>query len=148
VALLVATAGGLGYSPVAPGTLGSLLALVLLWALPFSRIGLALTILVVVAVGAWAAGRAERLLGRKDPGTVVIDEIAGMFLSMFALPRSLKLLLAAFIVFRLLDILKPFPIRQSQALSGGLGIMLDDLIAGAYTLALLWGLLAVWGRSA
>lgn len=148
MALLVATAGGIGYSPVAPGTLGSLLALLLLWVLPFSSLGWALVLLIVVGFGTWAAGRAERVLGRKDPSAIVIDEIAGMFLSMFALPRSLRLLLAAFVVFRLLDILKPFPIRQSQALSGGLGVMLDDLIAGAYTLALLWGLLALWGKSA
>lgn len=146
--MLVATAGGVGYTPVAPGTVGSLLACLILWAFPFSPLGLALTILAVVAVGVWAAGRAERVLGRKDPSVIVIDEVAGMFLSMFALPRSLRLLLAAFVVFRLLDILKPFPIRQSQALSGGLGVMLDDLIAGAYTLALLWGFLALGGKSA
>ena len=144
----MATAGGVGYSPVAPGTVASLLGLLVLWALPFSALGLAVVLLMVVGVGVWAAGRAERVLGRKDPGAVVIDEIAGMFLSMLALPGSLRVLLAAFVVFRLLDTVKPFPIRQSQALSGGLGVMLDDLIAGAYTLALLWGLLAVWGKFA
>jgi len=147
VALFVATACGVGYSPLAPGTAGSLLALLLLWALPFSSRGLVLALLVIVGVGGWAAGRAERLLGRKDPGSVVIDEIAGMFLSVLALPRSLGLFLAAFVLFRLIDIMKPFPIRQSQALPGGLGVMLDDLIAGAYTLALLRGLFALFGRA-
>jgi len=144
----VATAGGVGYSPIAPGTVGSLVALLILWALPFSLLGLALCLLLVVGVGGWAAGRAERLLGRKDPGAVVIDEIAGMFLSALALPRSLGVLLVAFLLFRLFDILKPFPIRQSQMLSRGLGIMLDDLIAGTYTLVLLRGVLALLGRPA
>jgi len=143
--LLLATAGGVGYAPVAPGTVASLLALLILWALPFSSLGLTFALLVVVGVGGWAAGRAERLLGSKDPGPVVIDEIAGMFLSVLALPRSLWFLLVAFLLFRFLDIVKPFPIRQSQALSGGLGVMLDDLIAGVYTLVLLWGFLALWG---
>ena len=144
----MATAGGVGYSPIAPGTVGSLVALLILWALPFSLLGLALCLLLVVGVGGWAAGRAERLLGRKDPGAVVIDEIAGMFLSALALPRSLGVLLVAFLLFRLFDILKPFPIRQSQMFSGGLGIMLDDLIAGTYTLVLLRGVLALLGRPA
>jgi phosphatidylglycerophosphatase A len=136
-----------GYSPVAPGTLASLLALLILWVVPFSLRGLVLALLVIVGVGGWSAGRAERLLGRRDPGPVVIDEIAGMFLSALALPRSLGLLLVAFLLFRVFDIAKPFPIRQSEILSGGLGIMLDDLIAGTYTLALLWGLLALGGRA-
>ncbi len=143
----MATAGGVGYSPVAPGTLASLLALLILWVVPFSLRGLVLALLVIVGVGGWSAGRAERLLGRRDPGPVVIDEIAGMFLSALALPRSLGLLLVAFLLFRVFDIAKPFPIRQSEILSGGLGIMLDDLIAGTYTLALLWGLLALGGRA-
>lgn len=148
VALLVATAGGVGYTPVAPGTAGSFLALLILWALPFSPLGLALILLGVVGIGIWAAGRAERLLGGKDPGPVVIDEVAGMFLSVLLLPRHFVLLLAAFLLFRLFDIVKPFPIRQSQTLSGGLGVMLDDLIAGSYTLALLSGARALWGNSA
>jgi phosphatidylglycerophosphatase A len=144
----VATAGGIGNAPIAPGTVASFVALAIVWAVPFSPLGLVLTLLLVVAIGGWAAGRAERLLATKDPGRVVIDEIAGMLLSVVALPRSFGLLLAAFLLFRLLDILKPFPIRQSESLPGGLAIMLDDLIAGAFTLALLWGLLALLGRPA
>lgn len=144
----MATAGGIGNAPIAPGTVASFIALLVVWALPFSPLGLALTLLLVVAIGGWAAGRVERLLATKDPGRVVIDEVAGMLLSVVALPRSFGLLLAAFLLFRLLDILKPFPIRQSESLPGGLAIMLDDLIAGAFTLALLWGLLAFLGRPA
>lgn len=144
----MATAGGIGNAPIAPGTVASFVALAIVWAVPFSPLGLVLTLLLVVAIGGWAAGRAERLLATKDPGRVVIDEVAGMLLSVVALPRSFGLLLAAFLLFRLLDILKPFPIRQSESLPGGLAIMLDDLIAGAFTLALLWGLLAFLGRPA
>lgn len=142
----MSTAGGLGYWPLAPGTAASFLTLLLLWAIPFSARGLFLTFLVLVGVGVWAAGRSERVLGRTDPDVIVIDEIAGMTLSVLALPRSLELFLAAFVLFRIMDIVKPFPIRQSQALRGGLGVVLDDLIAGAYTLALLWGLFALFVR--
>ncbi|MFQ5827528.1 MAG: phosphatidylglycerophosphatase A [Candidatus Methylomirabilia bacterium] len=148
MALFIATAGGVGYVPVVPGTAGSLLALAILWIVPFSPLGLALALLVLTILGGWASGRAERLLGRKDPNLVVVDEVAGMFLSVIALPRELVLFLSAFVLFRLLDILKPFPASRSESLPGGLGIMLDDLIAGAYTLALLWGLRALVGGSA
>lgn len=149
VALFVATAGGVGYAPVAPGTAGSLLALLIFLVLPLSLLGRVLVFLTVVGIGGWAAGRAERLLGVKDPSSVVVDEIAGMGLSVLILPRHVGLFLAAFVLFRFLDIAKPFPIRQSQTLPGGLGVMLDDLLAGIYTLALLWGfraLLALLGR--
>lgn len=142
----MSTAGGLGYWPLAPGTAASFLALLLLWLIPFSARGLFLTLLVLSGVGVWAAERTERVLGRKDPDVIVIDEVAGMTLSVLALPRTLDFFLAAFLLFRFMDIAKPFPIRQSQALRGGLGVMLDDLIAGAYTLALLWGLSALLGR--
>ncbi len=147
IALFVATAGGVGYSPIAPGTAGSLLALIILWVVPFSSVSLAVAVVVLAGVGGWAAGRAERLLGGKDPAPVVIDEIAGMFLSVLPFPRSLGLLLAAFLLFRVLDIVKPFPIRQCQILSGGLGVILDDLLAGVYTLGILWALLALVGRA-
>lgn len=145
MALFIATAGGVGYVPVVPGTAGSLLALAILWIVPFSALGLVLTLLAIVVLGGWASGRAERLLGRKDPEVVVVDEVAGMFLSVVTLPRQLVLFLSAFVLFRLLDILKPFPAGRSQSLPGGIGVMLDDLIVGAYTLALLWGLWMLFG---
>lgn len=146
--MFLATGGGIGYSPVAPGTVASLCALLIVWLLPFASLGLLLAVALATGVGGWAAGRTERLLGRRDPSAVVIDEIAGMWLSVVALPRWPLVFLAAFLLFRLFDIAKPFPIRQSEKFSGGLGIMLDDLIAGVYTLAVLWGLLAVLGRGA
>ena len=146
IALFVATAGGVGYAPVAPGTAGSLLALAVLWAVPFSPGQLGLTLAGIVGVGAWAAARTERVLGHKDPGPIVIDEVAGMFLSTLTVPRSFGLLVMAFLLFRFFDIAKPFPIRRAEVLSGGIGVMADDLIAGSYTLGILWGYLVLLGR--
>ena len=130
---------------MAPGTAGSAVALVAIWLIPFSPFSLALALVIVILVGIWAGTRAERFLGRKDPGQIVIDEVAGMALSVLTLPRTPPVLLAAFLLFRLLDIVKPFPARQSQRVSGGLGVMIDDLIAGAYTLALLSGSRILFG---
>ena len=126
----------MGFAPIAPGTAGSLLAVVLLWLIPFSNLSLALALVGVTVAGIWAGGRVERLYGRKDPGEIVIDEVAGMMLSVLGLPRSIPILAAAFLCFRAFDVVKPFPARQSQALAGGLGVVVDDLIAGAYTLLL------------
>lgn len=136
---------GAGYAPVAPGTAGSLVALAALWLIPFPPFVLVLTLVFVILVGLWASTRAERLLGRKDPSQVVIDEVAGMILSVLTLPRAPMVLLAAFVLFRLFDIVKPFPARQSQNFLGGIGVMLDDLVAGAYTLVLLSGSRALFG---
>jgi len=103
-------------------------------------------LVVVTLVGTWAAHRAERVLGgAKDPGVIVIDEVAGMLLSVVLLPRSIPVLVTAFLLFRLFDIWKPFPARESQALTGGVGVMVDDLIAGLYTLVLVMGARALFG---
>jgi phosphatidylglycerophosphatase A len=130
---------GAGYSPVAPGTVGSLVAAVAIWLLPFTTVRLAVTLLVVTLIGIWAGSRVERALGRKDPSVIIIDEVAGMLLSVIGLPPSIPVLVTAFLLFRLFDIWKPFPARESQALTGGMGVMVDDLIAGLYTLILVMG---------
>lgn len=137
LAFAIATAGGAGLAPVAPGTAGSLFAAFLLWLIPFSTFSLGVTLVGVIFAGIWAGGRIERLSGRKDPGLIVIDEVAGMMLSVLVLPRTVGVLIVAFFCFRVLDIVKPFPARQAQSLRGGLGVMVDDLIAGGYTLFLL-----------
>ena len=130
---------------MAPGTVGSLVTAVAIWLLPFTTLRLAVALLVVTLVGLWAGARVERVLGRKDPGLIVIDEVAGMLLSMLLLPRTMPVLVTAFLVFRLFDIWKPFPARESQALTGGMGVMVDDLIAGFYTLILIMGARALFG---
>jgi len=135
LALWIATGLGAGYAPLAPGTAGSALTVLILWGLPFSRVGLVVFLVLVTAGGTWAAQRAERLIGKKDPGVIVIDEVAGMTLSVVALPLTVPVLATAFVLFRLFDIVKPFPARASQRVAGGLGVMIDDLIAGLYALA-------------
>ena len=143
---MLASVFGAGYSPVASGTVGSLVTAVALWLLPFTPLRIAVTLVVVTVIGIWAGGRVERVLGRKDPGVIVIDEVAGMLLSVIVLqPRSLAVLVTAFLLFRLFDIWKPFPARESQALTGGMGVMVDDLIAGLYTLVLVMGAQTLFG---
>jgi phosphatidylglycerophosphatase A len=134
LAVLLATFGYAGYSPVAPGTAGSLAALAL-FALVRSRGSAVLEIgaLVVVSlVGVWAATRAERHFGREDPGPVVIDEVAGMLLTLALVPVGVSGALVGFLVFRVFDIVKPWPARRLEDLPSGLGIMADDLMAGVY----------------
>ena len=121
------------------------MAAVGLWLIPFSRVGLSAALVVVVLVGIWASHRVEAVLERKDPGVIVIDEVAGMMVSVLLLPRTLGVLLCAFLLFRLFDIWKPFPAGEAQALRGGFGVMVDDLVAGVYALVLLMGARMLFG---
>jgi phosphatidylglycerophosphatase A len=132
----VATLGGVGRAPVAPGTAASALTVLALWLLGLSPLALALLLVAVTVLGVWAADEAERVLGGKDPGAIVVDEVAGMTLAALLVPPTPSALLVAFVLFRLFDVLKPFPANDSQRLRGGLGVMVDDLIAGLYALAL------------
>ena len=122
---------------MASGTVGSLVTLIALWLIPFTTLALLVTLATVTLVGIWAGSRVERAIDAKDPGIIVIDEVAGMLVSVLFLPRTIPVLVTAFLLFRLFDIWKPFPARQFQDLHGGVGVMLDDLIAGAYALALI-----------
>lgn len=127
----------MGRAPLAPGTVASAVTAVVLWLLQLSTPALLALLILVTALGTWAAEQAERALGGgKDPGAIVVDEVAGMTLSVLAVPLSLPALLAAFLLFRVFDVVKPFPANVSQRLRGGLGVMADDLIAGLYALAL------------
>ena len=145
VALAVATLGGAGYAPVASGTVGSAVVVVLLWLIPFSTPALLATLVAVTAAGIWAGTRVERALGLKDPGVIVVDEAAGMILSVLFLPRTVPVLAVAFVLFRIFDVVKPPPARQSQALGGGVGVVIDDLIAGLYACLLVHGARALLG---
>ena len=119
---------------MASGTVGSLVTLIALWLIPFTTLALLVTLAIVTLVGIWAGSRVERAIDAKDPGIIVIDEVAGMLVSVLFLPRTIPVLVTAFLLFRLFDSWKPFPARQLQELHGGVGVMLDDLIAGAYSL--------------
>ena len=134
VALAIATVGGVGWAPVAPGTVASALTIVVLWLLALSRTQTIVVFVVITLIGTWAAEHAERALGTKDPGAIVIDEVAGMTLSVLIVPLTIPVAVLAFLLFRLFDIVKPAPARQAQALPGGPGVMVDDLIAGLYAL--------------
>jgi phosphatidylglycerophosphatase A len=148
LAWVLATGGGSGKFPFAPGTAGSFVALIIYWfILPDSSAGaFPLAVYAVVSVlvfigGCWAAGVLEKSLGR-DHGSIVIDEFVGQWLALIALPKSIPLAIAAFFLFRLFDILKPFPAGKMESIPGGLGVMADDLVAGAYSNLLLRAL--VW----
>jgi phosphatidylglycerophosphatase A len=92
-----------------------------------------IVIALVIVVGVWVAGVVEKESSKKDPSVVVVDEVAGMLLSLYLIPLSWTGLIVGFFVFRLFDIVKPYPCRRVEKLHGGVGIMADDLIAGVYT---------------
>jgi phosphatidylglycerophosphatase A len=141
---------GLGFLPVAPGTFGSLLPVGLFlivhhfW--PSSEVlsaVLAAMVIVSSILCVLSAGEAEKIAGKKDPGWVVIDEFAGQAIALlpiaFMTDKILLMTAAAFVLFRIFDILKPPPICQLEKLGGGLGILADDLAAGVYAAVVLWG---------
>jgi phosphatidylglycerophosphatase A len=139
-AALIATGFGIGRLPWAPGTWGSLAALPCAWII--SEIGgigaLAAAATIVFALGWWAAAWVAETSGQHDPGFIVIDEVAAQWLTALAVPRDWRWFAAAFLLFRIFDIFKPWPIRAiERRVAGGLGIMLDDVMAALYALLLL-----------
>jgi len=134
-AFFIASCGYVGYFPIAPGTAGSAVGVLFDQVLrtTFSSVAYGVAILVVTIVGVKAASIVEESSNQIDPSLVVVDELAGMMLSLYLLPLSWLGLLVGFLVFRLFDIVKPFPCKQAEKMHGGMGIMLDDLIAGLYT---------------
>jgi phosphatidylglycerophosphatase A len=137
--LLIATVGGVGHAPFAPGTVASAVTVLALGVLTPSRLALLVAVLAVILVGTWAAQEAEHALGGKDPGAIVIDEVAGMAVSVLAVPLTPAVLAVAFVLFRVFDIVKPYPANALQRLPGGVGVMIDDLVAGLYALLLILG---------
>jgi len=137
----IAFGGGAGLAPIAPGTFGTLLGWPLDWAarvlLPWGpRFGLWL---LLFGVGTWAAGVAGRALGQEDHGGIVCDEAVAFMLVLMLVPSGWQYAVGGFVAFRLFDIWKPFPIRQvERAVSGGLGVMLDDVLAAGYAVAAVW----------
>lgn len=132
--IFMATAGYAGYVPVAPGTAGSLVGLAIYAVVRWSGgWGLEVGVLsTVVVLGIWSATVGERHFQREDPGYVVIDEVAGMLLTLLWIPVTWFGALVGFLAFRLFDIFKPFPARSAERLPEGWGVMADDLVAGVY----------------
>ena len=130
--ILLASGGFCGFSPKAPGTVGSILALPLCYGI--SKISAAAGTIIIfffIIIGTWVAHTAEKSLSQTDPGCIVIDEMAGLMVTFIYIPFTVATALMGFIIFRLLDILKPFPISWiEKKMTGGPGIMADDIAAG------------------
>jgi len=143
--VFVATCAHVGYAPVAPGTFGSLLALVLYYLIrrqQSTAIELG-AIAVIVIIGLWSATEAEHHFGGIDPGPVVIDEVVGMLITLALHPVNIRGAIVGFFIFRVLDIVKPWPARRLELLPGGFGVVLDDVMAGVYGNVIVWGLVSL-----
>jgi len=130
--ILGATGFGLGRIPVAPGTFGTLAAIPLIWLMRWMNSGLVAFFLVsLILLSVYVADKAEIIMGEKDPGSIVIDEIAGFCVTMTLVPLTWLTIILGFIAFRCFDILKPVPVKYFEnKFSGGAGIVLDDIMAG------------------
>ena len=134
VAVFIATVGYAGYFPIAPGTVGSLAGLVvylLVWWSGSPLVEIALIVLLFAA-GVWAGTTAERYFGGIDPGPIVVDEVVGMLITLAFIPVGLSGAIAGFVLFRIFDVIKPFPAGRLERLHGGLGVMADDAMAAVY----------------
>jgi len=143
IALALATAFGTGYAPVAPGTFGSAAGLIVWWLLPTSPAVQLSAIVVIFALGAWSGSVAETHFKGTDPGPVVLDEVLGMLVTLFMNPVGWAGAILGFLLFRVADIVKPYPANRFEALHGGLGIMADDAMAAVYSNIALRVILAV-----
>ncbi len=131
--LLLATGFGVGYSPIAPGTLGTLITIPIYYFLseipsPIYEI----TLVGFFFLAVWVSEKTEAITGKKDDPRIVIDEIIGFLISMLWVPKTIRFIIIGFILFRFFDILKPFPIRRLEKVKGGYGVVLDDVMAGVY----------------
>jgi phosphatidylglycerophosphatase A len=144
--LAVATVGGIGYAPVAPGTFGSAAGLLVWWLLPASRGIQAAAIAAIFIAGSWSGNVAERHFGRTDPGQVVIDEVMGMLITLFLNPVGWIGAFAGFLLFRVFDVIKPYPANRLEQLHGGIGVMADDAMAAVYANLVLRAALYILGN--
>ena len=135
LALFICTFGYIGYAPVAPGTVGSLAGLVvfgLLRAAQAPPLADLLLIAVLFGAGVWSGTHAERHFGGTDPGPGVIDEVVGMLVTLWLLPPTWAVAVLGFLIFRVFDVIKPWPAGRLESLHGGLGMMADDVMAAIY----------------
>ncbi len=134
LAVFIATVAYCGYVPIAPGTIGSAAGLVVYLLVWWTRSPLVEVTLIVVTLllGVWSGTIAERYFGGIDPGPVVIDEVLGMLITLAFIPAGWSAALAGFVLFRVFDVIKPYPASRMERLHGGLGVMLDDAMAAVY----------------
>ncbi len=145
LALFISTFGYVGYAPIAPGTAGSAAGLVVFYAVR-STGSVAIEAGLIVALfllGIWSATEAEHHFGGEDPSAVVLDEVMGMLITLFMLPVNPAGVFVGFLIFRVLDVIKPFPSAQFERLQGGLGVMADDGMAAIYGNLAMRGLLFI-----
>jgi phosphatidylglycerophosphatase A len=145
LALFISTFGYVGYAPFAPGTFGSAAGLAVFFAVRSTQsvaVEIA-AIAVFFAIGIWAGTVAEHHFGGVDPGPIVLDEVVGMLITLFLLPVNATGAVVGFVVFRILDVLKPFPSARFEKLPGGLGVMADDGMAALYGNLVMRGLMAI-----
>jgi phosphatidylglycerophosphatase A len=122
-----------GYLPLIPGTFGSLAGLAVYWFMSKNPLEYSFVTALITILGFWVSSEAEIVFGKKDDRRIVIDEVSGMLISLAFLPFDLRILVWGFLIFRLLDTLKPYPAGILQKLKGGSGVMMDDIVAGLYT---------------
>jgi len=133
IAVIFSTGLYTGYSPIAPGTVGTIVAVLLYLALSrLSPVLYGITVLAFLLMACWTAGMAEHILRTRDSQRIVIDEVAGFLVTMTFLPPTTGHMLLGFALFRLFDMVKPFPIRRLEGLKGGYGVVADDVMAGIY----------------
>jgi phosphatidylglycerophosphatase A len=160
LALFVASGFGSGFIPFAPGTFGSLVGLLIAYGLitvfgdhaPLLQNSLIITSALLAALGIWSGSRAEKILARKDASQIVIDEVCGQLISfVFIAPNLVQpglqwrwWLVIGFALFRIFDIFKPYPIGELQHFNGGLGVMMDDILAGIYAAVILSVVMYIW----
>ena len=129
----IATFGGLGYSSVAPGTTGSLGGAAIYLLVKDNTIIYNVVLLIFLSIGFFVSGKAEGIFKTKDSKEIVIDEVCGLLIALYLIPFSYVNLILVFLLFRTIDVIKPFPIRRVEGLAGSLGIMGDDILAAIYT---------------
>jgi phosphatidylglycerophosphatase A len=129
---MIASVFYIGYLPVAPGTLGSMAGLILYYFIYRNTMLMTAITAAVIILGFMTAGKVEKMFEEKDPGEIVIDELGGMLITMYRIPFSMGYVVTGFLLFRFFDIVKPRPIKNLERLKGSVGIMSDDLVAGAY----------------
>ena len=141
-ATTIATSFGAGFSPLAPGTMGTLTAIPMAWAVARGgTIAFVVATIAISAIGTWAAEVFGRAHGTDDDQRIVVDEVAGYFVTLLLVPHGWPQLLLAFVLFRLFDIWKPWPVRLiDREVGGGFGVMADDLAAGVYGMLVLYAL--------